>query len=238
MATESLKTTQLLQRYAREFQAAIAAGHRREAIQPLEEALKLQPTADGFRNLAILRLEVHEPIEALAACESALTLQPGDATTHGLRGDILFQLDRWGESIRAYEQAVAIDPDFCQAWMNLAIACSRLGDDKNALRAWHNVHRLLPADLQSAIEFGRLLLKNRLYEDAHRIVDEALRHHPASGALHQLHGVILHKLRRSTEALAALDQAHALEPSNMQTIFDRGVVLDNLGCSAEALARK
>ncbi len=61
------------------------------------------------------------------------TEQVADAYT---LGNLCLQQGRYPEAIAAYEAALKGDPDFAEAWNNLAIAYQDLGQDDKAMEAF------------------------------------------------------------------------------------------------------
>jgi tetratricopeptide (TPR) repeat protein len=64
--------------------------------------------------------EKDELTKALAVCDGALELDPYLADAHNLRGVLLEALNRQLEAIKAYRQAIQLDPDFVEAQENLS----------------------------------------------------------------------------------------------------------------------
>ena len=59
---------------------------------------------------------------ALAECELAIQLAPDFGEAHNLYGIILESLGRGPEAVKAYREAVRLDPTLAEAWQNLAEA--------------------------------------------------------------------------------------------------------------------
>ena len=57
-------------------------------------------------------------------------------------GNVLDELERPEESIRAYQQAVELSPRYADAHYNLALAYERKGETRSALRHWQAYVRL------------------------------------------------------------------------------------------------
>jgi predicted O-linked N-acetylglucosamine transferase (SPINDLY family) len=74
------------------------------------------------------------------------------------------------------------------------------------------------------------------YEEAERILQQALRVNPRSTAAHANRGIALHELKRFDEALACFAAALALTPDHPETYSNRGNTLMALARFDEALA--
>jgi predicted Zn-dependent protease len=73
--------------------------------------------------------------EALAHADAAVRLDPAISRLHKNRGYVLFQMGRVDESIEALRRALALQPDYAEAWGNLAVAYARKGWVEQAVLA-------------------------------------------------------------------------------------------------------
>jgi tetratricopeptide (TPR) repeat protein len=87
------------------------AGQRAEALRDFAAALADDPDADSYNNhcwhLAIARIELDA---ALAACDKALAVAPGDPAYLDSRGVALLQLGRFDEAVASFDAALAKKP--------------------------------------------------------------------------------------------------------------------------------
>jgi tetratricopeptide (TPR) repeat protein len=86
-------------------QGPYVTGTQLQARQYFEQAVTLERQAD-FQT-------------ALDECATAIRLDPGFADAHNLRGVILDSLEQKEEAIRAYHEAIRLDPAFKEAIENL-----------------------------------------------------------------------------------------------------------------------
>ena len=85
-----------------------------EAGQHLERAYSYKETCDFER--------------VLRECDAAIQIDPSLAEAHNLRGIALEELGHPGEAIKAYKQAISLDPDFPEAKSNLELLELELGE--------------------------------------------------------------------------------------------------------------
>jgi tetratricopeptide (TPR) repeat protein len=109
-------------------QALLGLGRAEQALEPLQRAWTLQPTAEHAFHVgnALQALMRHEA--ALESYDSALALQPDYVAALNNRGNSLQALNRHAAAIRCYERAAAARPDEPDAHWNEALARLALGD--------------------------------------------------------------------------------------------------------------
>lgn len=145
------------------------------AAPALELALALYPNAVGFRNLALIRLQLGKPDMAIIACDAALGLSPLDHEAHGLRGDILFALGKFSDAIESYRNAVRICPSFAQAWSNMCAAIQRTNAFAEALQASSTAFSLAQDRPDFAIQHGLLLVQAARYQEGRTALETGLK---------------------------------------------------------------
>ncbi len=71
--------------------------------------------------------------EMLAAYEQAVQLDPKDAYAYILKGEALYELERYEEALDAYEKAIELDADNLSIYINKGQVLSDLGRNEEAL---------------------------------------------------------------------------------------------------------
>ncbi|MDB5447720.1 MAG: hypothetical protein JWQ97_3037 [Phenylobacterium sp.] len=92
----------------------------------------------------------------------------------------------------------------------------------------------LPAP-EEALTRARALYREGRHDEGCALTAQAVKDHPQSADLWNIHGVFLRLLRRHPEALDALERALALAPHHPGAQLNRGNVLVDLGEAARAL---
>jgi predicted TPR repeat methyltransferase len=88
---------------------------------------------------------------------------------------------------------------------------------------------------ERSINFGILLAQNGRYEEAERLIRQAISLGISSGATFYNHGTLLKALRRPLEALGAFNKALAIDPGDPETWNNRGAVFNDLARYGEAI---
>jgi tetratricopeptide (TPR) repeat protein len=235
--------------------AAQAQGRLPEAIAHLEKALELAPQAGVLhyrlaqvyrqtgeltqarahlkafqarqRNLPLLvRDPLVEALSALAANPQALTRQ----------ADTLAKLGRPRQALGLYRRALALDPDFVPAHLNLAVVLQRLGEDQAALAHLRRVIRIAPNHALAHANLGLGLYRLGRPAEALEHLFTAERLAPDDRENRLALGRVLLEQRRPREALARFAVVVAADPANATALLGRAAALQALGRAADALA--
>ena len=148
--------------------------------------------AKAHLNLADFFTESDQFESSLRQCDAAIELAPSLAEAHNLRGINLEELGRREEAIKAYKEAIRLDPGLADAGKNLS-----------DLECELEVHRCL--DLAHAYtESGEL-------EKALHTCDTALALDPSLAEAHKLRGAVLEKLGQRVNSRRAYTEPVQLE---------------------------
>jgi tetratricopeptide (TPR) repeat protein len=103
---------------------AAGAGKKDEALRAYREAIAQSPdTAFLYREVAAIERDLGNSDQALADLRKAASLDPGDVTTLVQLGDLLAAREDLDGAVKAYDAALAIEPD------------AAVTDKRSALRA-------------------------------------------------------------------------------------------------------
>jgi tetratricopeptide (TPR) repeat protein len=177
-----------------------------------------------------------DPEAALRHLESAAAAFPRSPAIAATIGDVYRAWEEWTPALAAYDDAIAASPDHPEALLGRTISLSRL---LRAQQAIDTATRLIDLGQWRVGEAYYWRAWNHLlageYQDARRDADSA-RTLMANAALFVLSGTIEWRLRRLETAEQEFQQALAMDLGECEAAFDLGVVRDERGKPAEALA--
>src|SRR5262249_12474086 len=93
------------------------AGHMSEAEEMYRQILRGQPRHfDSLHLLGVVYHQRGEHARAAEQIEAALKINPNDAFAHSNRGGALAQMRSFSDAVASYNKAVALKPDFAEAF--------------------------------------------------------------------------------------------------------------------------
>lgn len=117
-------------------EACRLAGDKAEARDALQQAASLRKTdPELWFELAILNSSLGDKQRAAGALDEALALAPDNAEFQFLRGVIFKDEGRVADAVAHFQTAVRLDPQKKDAWKELGLATSSLGDSSAAAAA-------------------------------------------------------------------------------------------------------
>jgi TolB-like protein/DNA-binding SARP family transcriptional activator len=156
---------------------------------------------------------------ALAAARSALALDSSRAEPWAAHAGLLWVYDfEWESAERALRRAIALDPSYTGARLNLALCLQAQGRLHEALTEARAARRIDPLAPAVSTILGRIYVNARQPDEAIRYLDEALQLSPLLDVAHQqlghaylqkgLHAEAIAALERATEMSGGRDAAH------------------------------
>jgi tetratricopeptide (TPR) repeat protein len=188
----------------------------------------------GWHQLAIVQMQQKNYEGVIVSCQEAVRADPDDYWALEKLGRSFAALHRTNDAIRAFQQAISIQPRLGPSYLGLGQLLETLGRTSEA-----------QSNFQLALQ-NRVLLKNELTELAafcqnrgwHQAALtnflDALRMDPTDASLHFSAGQILIALQHTNEARHHYAEAMQLNPNLAVTRFLLGLQLGRQGNAAAA----
>jgi tetratricopeptide (TPR) repeat protein len=197
------------------------AGRTAEAIAPLREAARLQPTNSAIlHDLGLACLEVGRIPEAIAALQGAVASNPRYADAYFRMGIALEKMGNTGEAIVAYDRATRLLPSLTEAWFRAGALVYELGHRDEAIGCFRRA-----AATGGKTSFGRLgkaralLIENR-NQEGEQVLRETLVADPKNAMAYDLLGNLLSEFGRFDEARACFERAITIAPMLAGCYYD------------------
>ena len=136
-------------------------GHIAQAVTWLQKALEMQPQwADAHLELALARLGMQRPQEAVTHLRQALAADKGHLGARRTLADLLQSAGRWKEAAHEYAELLPLQPDDPILFQQFGLCCQEIGEfhlaEKAYLKTLH--YGLDSAELQFNLAATKLKL--------------------------------------------------------------------------------
>lgn len=166
-------------------------------------------------------LNTNRPGEAERIFRALIARDPKDGAAQSNLGVALERQGRLEDAALAYAAAADLNPRHAQAQFNLGAALLKLGRKAEAATALRHAADCIKATTPLDLPLARALFNADLYTLAADIFRRAATAQPSTEALFGL-GLSLRGAGRDMEAIAALEQVLALDPSHGRAAFHAG----------------
>jgi tetratricopeptide (TPR) repeat protein len=156
---------------------------------------------------------------AIPSAEAAGVISPED---YCRRGNALFLSGEYSEAVDAYDRALALNPDYYQAWSNRGSALFNLEQYEASVASYDRAIDLKDDYPEAWNNRGSSLIKLGDYHAAVFSFEKATSLKPDDLDAWNNRGFALMQLGRYKDALAAYSQAVKLDPNSAQAWHDRG----------------
>ncbi|WP_404785009.1 tetratricopeptide repeat protein [Altericista sp. CCNU0014] len=136
-------------------------------------------------------------------------------------GNRLWRLGRFQEAVVALDRAIALKPNFHQAFFVKGMALSAQDRFSEAIAAFEAATRIEPRFYEAWRMQAQMLEQMKQYPQAIAAIDRAIQIQPDDSLLHALRGDLLFQSKQHAPATAAYTQAITLKP-NYYTYMQRG----------------
>src|SRR5215467_6312352 len=193
--------------------AAFAAGRPDQAEKLFRDIVRRRPNdVDAQRMIGFLCNQTGRHAEAVDHFDRVLHLNPRQPQIHYLHGISLLALNRFQEALDNFNGALAIDGPQADTYLNLGVALQRLERLGEAVESYDRAIALDPFFVLAHTNKAATLEDQGKLQEALAAYDNSLKIQATADAWWG-RGTVLQLLRRFDEALFALKQAYALEPS-------------------------
>ncbi|PCK08977.1 MAG: hypothetical protein COA42_06465 [Alteromonadaceae bacterium] len=153
-------------------QELVMLGEAEKALPLLQDFTVLHPrNPDALRSIGHCLIEIEKPEEALKYLSSALAINPRDTLSLSLIGKSLVQLKKPAEAADVFRHAISIDKECANSRNNLGMVLLDLSRPNEALPHLLKAIELNPSHEKACVNLLNLLLGEKEYEKAHKIIE-------------------------------------------------------------------
>ena len=196
----------------------LRAGKYKEAATQFQTLLGRKPDSEEFYlGLGEAKAHLSDAAGAITALERARALAPADAAPDLALGIFYDHLERSIEARRAYESALAKEPENAEALNNLAYLEADHGSDLDQALAYaQHARAKLPGDVNVMDTLGLIYVKKNLTEDGLRMLREAVKRKPDVAAFRLHLALAWYQKGERTMARRELEAARRNGPTESQ----------------------
>ena len=194
-----------------------------EAIEPLSEAIRLDPTSvEALVNLGVAQRDIGDLGAAELSYRKALELAPNDAIARNNLGNVLSADRRHDEAQEQYRRAIDLNPSYAEAKANLGNTLRDLGRVDEAVAHMALAAAEHPDHAGVLNAYGNTLRIAEKFDEAVDVLRRALVISPDSAEVHNNLGLVLTLKNKWVEAESHFHAAVAARP-------DMAVICNNHG---------
>jgi tetratricopeptide (TPR) repeat protein len=197
-----------------------------EELSCYNKVLEIQPEhIEALCNRGNLYLNQGDNLLALADFNKAISLNTNYAFAWRQKGDTLSKLERYEETISAYQQVMRLQPR-SNVWVELVNLLDKTQQYEKVIAVYDQKLRLQP----EATVFNRrgLILKKLgnpeeakvSFEQALKISEKTLKHQPQDAGACFEKGLAYQNLQKYTQAISAYNQAIKIEAKHAQAWYN------------------
>jgi TolB-like protein/cytochrome c-type biogenesis protein CcmH/NrfG len=169
--------------------------------------------SEAYNALALVQLARQAPEEALESAQKSVELDPENYPGHYILGRVFLVLDRFADSVRAFERVIELNRDFYPGWIFLQQAEDKMGHAERSRELVTMMISLFP---------------------------QYLARHPDDATAHGYFAQQLARVGQRDDAIVEIDTALALAPDDANILYNAACCLAQLGersRAVESLAR-
>ena len=209
------------------------------AGRPVSKASKAQePPQDQLQSLINLYSQ-GQLQQALKQAETLIPQFPQSATLFNIQGAALNGLGKLDASVEAYNKALAIKPDYAEAYYNMGVALKEQGKLEEAIEAYNKALAIKPDNAEAYNNMGNALKEQGKLEEAIEAYNKALAIKPDYAEAHR-HLSQLTKyssdIAQISEVEALLQQADINDSDRCNLLYTNAKMQEDLGDLSAAYA--
>jgi cytochrome c-type biogenesis protein CcmH/NrfG len=153
------------------------------ATEHLAMALIENPAwADGWLNLGLARLHLHQPQAAISALQRGIGLDPNRPRARCTLAEAWLKAGDLDAAAEAGRDECRRFPDIAENWLSLGRTLEQM-EHPEAGNAYDRAHHLAPKNPDTAWHWARWLNEHHEVDAAHRLLESARARHPESAQL-------------------------------------------------------
>jgi tetratricopeptide (TPR) repeat protein len=173
---------------------------------------------------------------ALRVMDVALERQPENPGLYYNRGLCYARLKQYAKAVDDFGRAIRLDPQFVEAYNNLAWTHFSMGGKDRAVRVLRRALRKVGDSAQIQYNLGLIHAEKGDHHKAAEHYSRAIELRPAMAEAYNNRGVARVHLRQYHKAMEDLGRALSLDPDNARYAYNQGVAFEEQGRTEKAIS--
>jgi serine/threonine protein kinase/predicted Zn-dependent protease len=205
-------------------------GKEKEALYSLNFITANEPgNYAAWGELAQIYLKNNQYAEALDPLARSIRANRDDASLRYQKGWALYNLKKYDEARKAFDEVIDIKFNHSQAWYQKGNCFVQLKKYNNALEAYDKAVTFDPQYFSAWYSKATILKTMNKYEEALQAYEKTISIRSNFWQAWYDRGWILHQLKQYNLAITSFDRALKLQPNNHLIWYNRGNSAYNLG---------
>lgn len=151
------------------------------------------------------------------------------------KGNALASQGKYDEAIKAFDEAIKLDPSFTRAWFNKGNALNSQGKYDGAIKIFDEIIKLYPDFAMAWNNKGNAFATQGKYDEAMKAYDEAIKLDPNFAEAWNNKGSVFNSQGKYDESIKAFDRAIEIDPKLAIAWNNKGLALNAQGKYDEAI---
>jgi len=199
----------------------------------------IQLTKEGYMPVSTeKKVEIAETVNLKITMHKASKAQQKElsaADKNFVKGNKLFQQEKFEEAIDAYKKAIDMNPKQWSYHFNLGLVFKKAGNNQEALKAFQKAVELNPESFSANKEAGELLAKAEKWSEAKEYYSKAVSINQDDPDTFYNYGAVLYEIGEKEEALDAFLKAIDLDEKYADAYYQAAVIYVSQNKMTEAI---
>ncbi|HBB30302.1 MAG TPA: hypothetical protein DC064_00225, partial [Cyanobacteria bacterium UBA9273] len=151
------------------------------------------------------------------------------------QGNQLQKAQHYEDAIAAYDQALKLNPNYCEAWYERGLTLEKLNQFEEAIASYQQTVQIKPDFYQAWYQQGVVFNQLQQYQEALAAYDRVLEIRPDDCNTWFVRGLMLEAWQNPEAAIASYDKAIEIEPNFYGFWFFRGNALNSCQSYQDAI---
>jgi tetratricopeptide (TPR) repeat protein len=158
-----------------------------------------------------------------------------EASAWNSEGASLVDQEKYKEAIKAYDEAIRIDPNYAEAWFNKGVAYDRQSNSSDAIGAYNKATDINPQYAEAWYNKGNDFVDLGKDNEAIKAYNKAIEINPNNADAWYNKGHVFDRMGKYSEAIYAYGVVIEIDPNNADAWYLRGNAFDSIGKYSEAI---